>query len=74
MAFCMGGKEVPTQNIWGTVTEISVTVSQSMFVLLLLSTKFWYVGPLKETKAKVTFLLILHPLSGTGMIRYPGTR
>ena len=35
---------------------------QSMFVLLLLSTKFWYVGPLKETKAKVTFLLILHPL------------
>ena len=22
----MGGKEVPTQNIWGTVSEISVTV------------------------------------------------
>ena len=66
MAFCMGGKEVPTQNIWGTVlvSEISVTstVDQSMFVLLLLSTNFWYVGPLKETKAKVTFLLILHPL------------
>ena len=26
LAFCMGGKEVPTQNIWGTVSEISVTV------------------------------------------------
>ena len=26
LAFCMGEKEVPIQNIWRTVTEISVTV------------------------------------------------
>ena len=26
LAFCMGEKEVPIQNIWGNVTEISVTV------------------------------------------------
>ena len=64
--FVMGEKEVPTQNIKGTMAWHGATCtrsrSSSMFVLLLLGTIFWYVGPLKETKAKVTFLLILHPL------------
>ena len=59
MAFCMGEKEVPIQNIWRTVTEISVTVDVCYGTVKYF---FWYVGPLKETKAIVTFLLILHPL------------
>ena len=67
--FLYGGKRGPhTKHMGDRIRDLgySVTVQcyrlQSMFVLLLLSTKFWYVGPLKETKAKVTFLLILHPL------------
>ena len=58
----MGEKGPHTKHI-SNVTENSVT---AMFVFIQLSTIFWYVGPLKETQAKVykvTFLLILHPLS-----------
>ena len=63
--FVWGKKRSPHKTYGGPYPRSRL---QSMFVLLLLSTKFWYVGPLKETKAKVTFLLILHPLRPTKKI------
>ena len=62
--FLYGGKRGPHTKHMGDRGALRArSRSESMFVLVLLSTIFWYVGPLKETKAKVTFLLILHPLS-----------
>ena len=55
----MGEKEVPIQNIWRTVTEISVTVD------VCFGTVKYYIlvrGTSEGDKTKVTFLLILHAL------------
>ena len=69
--FVWGEKRSPHKTYGGPYPRSRL---QSMFVLVLLSTIFWYVGPLKETKAKVTFLLILHPLRINTTVRTPSTK